>query len=188
MDRVIYYSSFCKALSPALRLGYMAAEPALLKALMREKICSILTGPALNEYVLLEVLAAGRWRKHLDRLNAKLLAARHASARQLTDAGLQLDHPGEGGLFLWATVPGDVDLNLLVQDAYRNKIVLMRGATFSADSQADAHIRFNVAFAQQPRLAEYLRERLQSLAGARAALARVSGPAQATLVSPQSKP
>ena len=43
-----------------------------------------------------------------------------------------------------------------------------------ADNPTDAHIRFNVAFSQQPRLADYLRERLQSLAGARAALARVS--------------
>ncbi len=175
LDRVIYYSSFCKALSPALRIGYMAADHTLLKALMREKIYSVLTTPALNENVMLEILAAGRWRKHLDRLNTKLLAARQVSARQLTAAGLVLDHPGEGGLFLWASVPDDVDLNLLVQDAYRNKILLVRGATFSADNPTDAHIRFNVAFSQQPRLADYLRERLQSLAGARAALARVSG-------------
>ena len=110
----------------------MAADPTLLKALMREKIYSVLTTPALNEYVMLEVLAAGRWRKHLDRLNAKLLAARHTCARQLSAAGITLDHPGEGGLFLWASVPGEVDLNLLVQDAYRNKILLVRGATFSA--------------------------------------------------------
>jgi hypothetical protein len=67
-----------------------------------------------------------------------------------------------------------VDLNLQVQDAYRNKILLVRGATFRANNQADAHIRFNVAFSQQPHLADYLRERLQSLAGARAVLARAS--------------
>lgn len=180
LERVIYYSSFCKALSPALRMGYMAADQTLLKALMREKIYSVLTTPALNEYVMLEVLAAGRWRKHLDRLNAKLLAARHASARQLSSAGLLLDHPGEEGLFLWASVAPDVDLNLLVQDAYRNKILLARGATFSANNQTNAHIRFNVAFSQQPRLADYLRDRLQSLAGVRATLARVSASAGAT--------
>ncbi|MDC8772614.1 aminotransferase-like domain-containing protein [Roseateles albus] len=174
LDRVIYYSSFCKALSPALRMGYIAADPLLLKALMREKIYSVLTGSALLEYVLLEVLAAGRWRKHLDRLNAKLLAARHASARQLESAGVTLDHPGEGGLFLWGSVPAEVDLNLLVQDAYRNKILLVRGATFSAGKAYDSHIRFNVAFSQQPRLADYLRERLQSLAGAQQALSRAS--------------
>jgi DNA-binding transcriptional MocR family regulator len=174
LDRVIYYSSFCKALSPALRMGYIAADPLLLKALMREKIYSVLTGAALLEYVLLEVLAAGRWRKHLDRLNAKLLAARHASARQLESAGVMLDHPGEGGLFLWGSVPAEVDLNLLVQDAYRNKILLVRGATFSGGKAYDSHIRFNVAFSQQPRLADYLRERLQSLAGAQQALTRAS--------------
>ena len=31
LDRVIYYSSFCKALSPGLRIGYVAADPTLLK-------------------------------------------------------------------------------------------------------------------------------------------------------------
>ncbi len=174
LDRVIYYSSFCKSLSPALRMGYIAADPALLKAMMREKIYSVLTGAALLEYVLLEVLAAGRWRKHLDRLNAKLLGARHASARQLSAAGVTLDHPGEGGLFLWGSLPAEVDMNLLVQDAYRNKILLVSGATFSASKAYDSRIRFNVAFSQQPRLADYLRERLASLADAEQALQRAS--------------
>jgi len=152
----------------------VAADPALLKPLLRAKIYSVLTTPALNEYVLLEVLMAGRWRKHLERLNAKLLGARNSSARQLGAVGIRFDQPGEGGLFLWGEVPEGVDLDLLVQDAYRNQILLARGATFSASAQASTHLRFNVVFSQQPRLADYLRERLQALAGARAALARVT--------------
>lgn len=172
LDRVIYYSSFCKALSPALRMGYMAADHSLLKVLMREKIYSILTTPALNEYVMLEVLSAGRWRKHLDRLNTKLMAARQVSARLLTEAGIALDHPGEGGLFLWGKVPAGTDLELLVQDAYRNKILLVRGTTFSATRDYDAHIRFNAVISQNVRVASYLSERFQSLAGAREVLGR----------------
>jgi DNA-binding transcriptional MocR family regulator len=172
LDRVIYYSSFCKAMSPALRLGYIAAEPALLKALMREKIYSVLTTAALNEFVLLEVLAAGRWRKHLDRMQLKIAAARAASTRQLRQAGLLLDHPAEGGLFLWGAVPSGVDVDLLVKDAYRNAIVLARGATFTADGASDPHLRFNVVFSQQPRLAQYLQQRFGAVASARAALER----------------
>jgi DNA-binding transcriptional MocR family regulator len=168
MDRVIYYSSFCKALSPALRMGYIAADPPLLKALLRQKIMSVLTTPALNEYVMLEVLAAGRWRKHLDRLQRKLAAARHVSETQLASAGMRFDHPGEGGLFLWGEVPAGVDVDLLVQDALRNKILLVRGATFMADGSADPHIRFNVAMCQAPVVADYLRGRLEALSGARA--------------------
>ena len=160
LERVIYYSSFCKAMSPALRLGSVAAEPALLRGLMREKIVSVLTTSALNEFVLLEVLAAGRWRKHLDRLQQRLAVARSQATQQLRQAGVLLDHPGEGGLFLWGALPAGVDVDGVVKEAFRNGILLVRGATFAADGSPDAHIRFNVAFCQQPRLSQFLQEQL----------------------------
>ena len=175
LDNVLYYSSFCKALSPALRMGYIAADPALLKVLLRQKIYSVLTTPALNELVMLEVLAAGRWRKHLDRLQQRLATARHASETQLAAAGIRFDHPGEGGLFLWGEVPEGIDIDLLVQDALRNKILLVRGAAFMADGSADPHIRFNVAMCQAPKVADYLRERLGAVTGAQQALLRAAG-------------
>ncbi|KQZ43461.1 PLP-dependent aminotransferase family protein [Duganella sp. Root1480D1] len=167
LDGVIYYSSFCKALSPALRMGYLAAAPALLKVLMRAKIHSVMTTPALNEYVLLEVLRAGNLRKHLDRLQRKIMAARSASARQLSAAGVHFEQPGDAGIFLWGTMPEGLDVDLLVQDAYRNKILLMRGAAFSANDTPDRHVRFNVAFSQHPRLSKYLQERLEAVAAVR---------------------
>jgi DNA-binding transcriptional MocR family regulator len=174
LERVIYYSSFCKALSPALRLGYMAAEPALLKALMREKIFAVMTTAALSEFVLLEVLAAGRWRKHLEGLQRKLAAARNLATRQLGEAGMRFEPSGDAGLFLWGQVPDGVDVDLLVQDAQRNKILLARGAAFGADHAADAYLRFNVVFGQHPRLADYLQQRFSALGAGRAVLARQS--------------
>jgi DNA-binding transcriptional MocR family regulator len=174
LERVIYYSSFCKALSPALRLGYVAADPSLLKLLLRQKIYSVLTTAALNEFVLLEILAAGRWRKHLDRLQRKLAAARQASARHLAAAGLVFDPPGEGGLFLWGAVPGDIDVDLLVRDAGRNKIVLARGEAFLADGAGDPHIRFNVAVCAEPGVGEYVRGYVDSVRGARSVVAKAS--------------
>jgi DNA-binding transcriptional MocR family regulator len=174
LDGVIYYSSFCKALSPALRMGYLAAAPALLKVLMRTKIHSIMTTPALNEYVLLEVLRAGNLRKHLERLQRKINVARNASALQLSAAGVLFEQPGDAGIFMWGTMPEGLDVDLLVQDAYRNKILLMRGAAFSANETPDRHIRFNVAFSQHPRLSTYLKTRLEAIAGARSSLTRVS--------------
>jgi DNA-binding transcriptional MocR family regulator len=174
LDGVIYYSSFCKAVSPALRLGYIAAAPSLLKILLRTKIYSVMTTPALNEYVLLEVLKTGNLRKHLDRLQRKIMTARNASIRQLSDAGVAFEQPGDAGIFLWGTMPAGLDVDLLVQDAYRNKILLMRGAVFSANDTPNRHIRFNVAFCQHPRLSSYLQERLQTVAETRVHLARVS--------------
>lgn len=173
LDGVIYCSSFCKALSPALRMGYIAAAPALLKVLMRMKIYSIMTTPALNEYVILEVLKTGNLRKHLDRLQRKIMVARNASAKQLSEAGILFEQMGDAGLFLWGSVPASVDVDLLVQDAYRNKILLMRGSVFSASEQPSHHIRFNVAFSQHPRLSQYLHERLSAVVGVSERLGRV---------------
>jgi DNA-binding transcriptional MocR family regulator len=77
-------------------------------------------------------------------------------------------------------MPDGLDVDLLVQDAYRNKILLMRGAAFSADDRPDQHIRFNVAFSQHPRVSAYLEERLRGVADARSSLARASGGAGIT--------
>ncbi|MGN6528666.1 MAG: PLP-dependent aminotransferase family protein [Burkholderiaceae bacterium] len=166
MERVIYYSSFCKALSPALRVGYVAADPVLLKPLLRHKIHTVLTTAALNEYVMLEVLAAGRLRKHLDRLNRRLGDARRTSEAQLAAAGIAFESPGEGGLFLWGEVPAGVDVDQLVQDAMRDKILLVRGAAFMADAAGDPHIRFNAAFCRDPRVADWLVQRFAATSGA----------------------
>lgn len=178
LQGVIYYSSFSKVLSPALRLGYIAADTSLLKPLLREKIYSVLTTPALNEYVLLELLSTGHWRKHLGQLQRKLIAARNAATRQLGQTGLLFDHQGVGGLFLWGSVPAGIDIDLLVKDAYRNKILLASGAMFTAGQGRDPHIRFNVVSCQHPRLASYMQERLGALASARATLQKAGAAAR----------
>ena len=49
-----------------------------------------------------------------------------------------------------------------MKDAWHERILLARGATFSATGAADAHLRFNVVFSQQPRLADHLAQRLRS--------------------------
>jgi len=173
LRRVVYYSSFCKALSPALRMGYIAAEPDLLKPLLRAKIQSVLTTASLNEYVLLELLASGRFRKHIDRLQQKLAVARTSASRALRGAGMLLDRPAEGGLFLWGALPTGVDAGLLVKDAYKNGI-LLAGAAFAADNVGDQHLRFNVVFAQHPRLAQYLSQRLGAVSVAQSAIHRAA--------------
>jgi DNA-binding transcriptional MocR family regulator len=174
MEGVIYYSSFCKVLSPALRMGYLAAEPALLKPLLREKICVALSGPTLNEAVLLEMLATGRVRKHAQRLQARLAAARVACLRDLQAAGIAFEAPADGGLFLWGGLPAGVDLDLLVRDAWHQGILLSGGATFSAGPQPTPHLRFNVVHSRHVRLQRYLTERLAALAQGQRSVARLA--------------
>jgi DNA-binding transcriptional MocR family regulator len=174
LERVIYFSSFCKVLSPALRMGYVAADPALLKPLMREKIYSVLTTPTLNELVLLEMLSTGRFRKHVERIQQRLDTARAAAASYLREAGISLDSMAEAGLFLWGGFPAGVDLAGLLKEAYRQGIVLAHGSTFRAGTDTpESHVRFNVVASQDQRLADFLKPRLRPSSIASVALAKV---------------
>lgn len=165
LEGVIYYSSFCKVLSPALRMGHIAAAPALLKVLLRQKIYSVLTTPTLNELVLLELLSTGRFRKHTERMQQRLGTARVAAARSLRQAGIEFDAMGDAGIFLWGRLPDGVDVQALVKTAYGQQIVLAPGGNFRADGATnDPHIRFNVVTSQNVRLSEYLVSRLPARA------------------------
>jgi DNA-binding transcriptional MocR family regulator len=174
LSGVIYYASFCKVLSPTLRMGYVAAEPALLKPMLRQKISASLTGSALNESILLELLAAGRVRKHFDRLQGRLSAAHATSLRMLRAAGITFDSASEAGLFLWGRVPDGVDVDVLVKDAWQQGILLAGGATFSPVGPTAPCLRFNVVLSQHVRLTRYLEQRLEALAQGQGALQRLA--------------
>lgn len=174
LSRVIYYSSFCKVLSPALRVGYLAAEPAVLRPLLRQKIFACLSGATLNEAVMAELLAGGRVRKHMERLQQRLAGARHASLAVLQDVGMSFDMPAQGGLFLWGRLPAGVALEPLVKDAWRQGILLAGGATFSTLAGHANSVRFNVVHAQNVRLGRYLREHFDAVEVARRAVEKAA--------------
>ena len=123
-----------------------------------------------------ELLATGRWRKHLDRLQQRLGRARSLAVRQLGECGIEFDHPGEAGLFVWGRVPAGVDVEVLARDAYANGILLARGSSYFAEGGASDHLRFNVVFSQHVRLHEHLSQRLSAVSRGRAAVARAALP------------
>src|SRR5450432_1798569 len=72
LRHVIYVGSFTKLIGPALRVGFIAADPALIARVVERKVLSVLTGSALLEGFVSEVLDSGRYRKHVETLRARL--------------------------------------------------------------------------------------------------------------------
>lgn len=174
LDRVIYFSSFCKVLSPALRVGYIVADPALLKPLLRQKIMSVMTSSSLVEAVTTELLAAGRVRKHVERLQARLAGARSACLQVLQDVGVRFEQPAQAGMFLWGRLPEGVAVEPLVKDAWQQGILLAGSATFGSEATSAGCLRFNVVYAQNVQLSRYLKERFALLEHTRNSLARIA--------------
>ena len=79
LRRVFYVGSFTKVLCPGLRVGFIAAPESCLRQLIENKILTVLSGCSLGESIIREVLASGRYRKHMERLN--LAWQRHERSR-----------------------------------------------------------------------------------------------------------
>jgi DNA-binding transcriptional MocR family regulator len=164
LQRVIYVGSFNKILGPGLRIGYIAAQNALLPPFIEAKIRNVLTGSALCEGALREVLVSGKYRRHLQRLRDCIAKARAASAFQLGKTGLTLESASGEGMFLWAQVPAGIDPDRLVLDAQSKGILLAKGSLFSPTAQSRNCIRFNVAYGTDPLLIRFLSDQINATA------------------------
>lgn len=105
-DRVVHLGSVSKTLAPALRLGWMLAPPDLRAELVERKYCSDITGPALPQLTLAEMITSGALEKHL-----RLVRVRHRARRDALVAALAEHLPGArvhgvaAGLHLLVTLP-----------------------------------------------------------------------------------
>jgi DNA-binding transcriptional MocR family regulator len=159
LNRVFYVSSFTKVLSPSLRLGFIVAPSAFVETIVRQKLMDVVTGSALQESIICDVLKSGRYAKHLERLRTKLLKCRCEAEITLSNAGVELVGQGPEGIFLWGRLRTDLNVNDLVRQALSNRILLARGSFFSPTGAYQNYIRFNAAYCHDPKLIHFLRER-----------------------------
>jgi DNA-binding transcriptional MocR family regulator len=162
LRHVIYVGSFSKLIGPSLRVGYVAADTALIGQLVERKVLSVLSGSALLESFVTEVLDGGRYKRHVERLRLRLERMRRDARAALESAGITFDSgPGEG-MFLWGRVPEATAVEQLVRRARDQSILLARGALFSPEAAASQCLRFNVCHSTRPPLIEFLRAALRA--------------------------
>ncbi|MGC1457857.1 MAG: PLP-dependent aminotransferase family protein [Steroidobacteraceae bacterium] len=157
---VVYVGSFTKLIGPAVRVGFIATHPAMAAQLVQRKVLAMLSGSTLPEAIVAQILDGGRYRRHVERVRARLARMRADSQRALRRAGIRFDDDDSAGMFLWGEVPPATDLDQLVRDARERAILLAKGALFSPDRANVARLRFNVAHSAAPELTQFLSEAL----------------------------
>ncbi|MDA5590534.1 PLP-dependent aminotransferase family protein [Burkholderia pseudomallei] len=161
LRRVIFLGSFSKTLAANLRVGYIACAPELAKALTDQKMLVGMTTPELNERVLYKVLTEGHYRRHVERLRARLDGVRDKTARMLERAGMRLFTMPAAGMFLW--VDTGVDSDALAAAAHEEGFLLTPGSLFSPQQSPSTWTRFNVANCGDPALPAFLGRYLDSV-------------------------
>jgi len=156
LDRVIYLASFSKTLSSSLRIGYVVAQPEVIKRLAEVKMVTGIGCSLLAENVVATLLANGAYRKLLQRLRVRLNKQMANTLRLLDPALWEVFAEPSGGLFVWAR-PRHVPGERVRQIAGQLQIQLSQGSTFLPEGEACDWLRLNVAFTQDVRAQAFFR-------------------------------
>ncbi|WP_310629829.1 PLP-dependent aminotransferase family protein [Paraburkholderia sp.] len=162
LRRVIYLGSFSKTLAPNLRVGFVAASPEVTQAVADQKMLVGMTSPEINERVLYRVLTEGHYRRHVERLRARLDTVRDKAARMLERTGCRLFTAPGAGMFLWADT--GVDADALTAAGHEAGFLLTPGSLFSPHQSPTTWMRFNIANCGDPDLPVFLSRYLDGVA------------------------
>lgn len=155
-NRVIYTRSFSKTVSGSLRVGFIAARPALADEIAEIKMLSCITSSQFVERALYASLTEGRHRKHMARLHKRLGDARLKLVETFDAAGVQLFAEAESSIFLWARFPHVEDSLSLVESAAARGIMLAPGVAFRPHLESSPWLRFNVATCDDPEVRDWI--------------------------------
>jgi DNA-binding transcriptional MocR family regulator len=162
LRHVIYVDSYSKLIGPSLRVGYIAADAALISRIIERKVLSVLSSSALLECFVSEVLDSGRYKRHVEHTRSRLARMRRDSRRALESAGIEFESTIGEGIFLWGRVPGPTLVEDLVRQARERSILLAKGSLFSPSQSCTQWLRFNVAHSASAPLVRFLSESLLS--------------------------
>ena len=144
---VVYLSTFSKILAPGLRAGWVAAPAPVLRKMNLGKQAADLCSSTVSQRFIVEYLRRHDWRVYVSRLAGIYRSRRDAMLRALEEelpAEARWTRP-QGGLFVWATLPGidTSDLLAAATDKYQVAFVPGRGAYLDARGGDSMRLNFS---------------------------------------------
>ncbi|HEU4844925.1 MAG TPA: PLP-dependent aminotransferase family protein [Burkholderiaceae bacterium] len=158
LRRVIYLGGFSKTMAANLRVGFIATSHEWAERLADRKMLSTLTTSDIGERVVYKVLSEGAYRKHADRVRARLDGVRVKTIRQLERLGMTIDVVPAAGMFVWADA--GCDTNALTERASAEGLLLAPGSLFSPQQLPSTRMRLNVAAMQDAAVWRFLEREL----------------------------
>ncbi|MFC7310725.1 PLP-dependent aminotransferase family protein [Streptomyces monticola] len=158
-DRTVLLGSFSKVMAPGLRLGWLRAPAALLRACAIAKQAADLHTPTVNQLAAAWYLGHRDLDAHVARVAAVYGERRDAMLAGLADAlpeGSTWNRP-EGGMFLWARLPDGHDAARLLGAVVAHDVAYVPGAPFYAEDPDPATLRLCFVTQAPDEIAEGLR-------------------------------
>jgi 2-aminoadipate transaminase len=167
-ERVLSLFTFSKILLPGFRLGWMAGPNELIQKAVTAKQSVDLCSPPFNQAILYEYLNRGLLEKQI----AVIIKAYREKRDFMLDKlakympklpGLKWTHP-HGGLFLWVTMPGNIDAGEMFHSAIEKKVAYVVGTAFYPDGGGGNSFRMNFSYSSMAEIEEGVKRLAQVIA------------------------
>lgn len=144
-EKVIYLGSSSKIVAPGLRIGWAIAEPEVLRKMIIGKQAADVHTSNLTQQILYNYL------KHdvLDDHITHIIKEYKVKCQAMLDA-LAKYFPKEatwnapaGGLFIWVSLPEDVNATKVLEEAVKEKVAFVPGFPFYVDGGQQNTLRLN---------------------------------------------
>lgn len=153
---VIYLSTFSKILAPGLRLAWVIAPPEVVGKLVQAKQGADLHTSTFNQIAAYEVGQGNFFDKHIRRICEVYRERRDVMLDSLEEhmpPGVHWTHP-QGGLFLWATLPEELNSSRVLEDAVKEKVAFVPGEPFYPCGGGHNTMRLNFSNATPEKINE----------------------------------
>jgi 2-aminoadipate transaminase len=175
-QRVAYLGTFSKILAPGFRIGWIAADPALVRKAVLAKQAYDICANTFGQYCVFEALRKNALFSHIEDIrqlyrHKRDLMLDALAQRFPTEANYRRP---EGGLFLWVELPEDLDALELLPKAIEHDVAYVTGRPFHTDGSGHNTLRLNFSYAEDSQIVEGV-GRLASVIEAELELARSGG-------------
>ncbi|PLR87703.1 aminotransferase-like domain-containing protein [Bacillus sp. V33-4] len=150
---VIYIRSFCKYISPGLRVAAIIAQPAIMKSLISAKALTDNGSPLLNQKIFLHYFSSPRLQQHLEKLRIALQIRKEMMEDALSSTNWEWHSPA-GGLNLWVKLPDSLSTNGLLAKAIEHSISFVPGQICDPLKESSPWIRLSYSYSNEKQLQE----------------------------------
>ena len=154
--RVVYLSSFSKTLAPGYRVAWIVAPAPLAAKLEIAKQAEDLCTGTLDQRIIYEACRRGVLARQLPRLRAYYQQKRDVMVEALrAEFGDAVTWPApRGGFFLWATLPEQIDSDVMIARAVDNGVIYVAGEAFFVLPAGRNIIRLSFSSASHEKIRE----------------------------------